>query len=646
LDEWDQEAIHGRAQAAGSVGPAIELLFSDMQRVSPTVPPAALGLAVVCAALLVPAATAAPPEIYPLSSVHRGQVGYGMTTFQGTTPERFEFEVIGVAHNFLPRQDLILVKSNDPKLQVTGFWRGMSGSPLYIEGKLACAFSYGWSFNKIAMGGCTPLEYMKREGLGTKRRSAPGALAPPSTMAQWKQLTATGSIEDLFGGPRQPWLFATPMPPRPAASTDDSLTAAVPLAMGGWNAEAFAMVEKLFAGYPLQPMRAGGAGSSVAGSAEGPTEFLMGASISVQLIRGDMSAAGTGTVSYVDGNRVLAFGHPMFQAGEIYAPVASAEVQTVVASAQFPFVMATPRRELGSLVQDRQSMIMADTKLKSVMIPVDIYVTSRGADGAKLETGEFHVEVLDDKFLTPALAGAAAANAVGHYFPDRDHVTAKIDSYVKIKGMGELRFTDYLYANDGAGSVIGGARGLRALGALAFNPFAPAKAERVELKVDLTFAADYGEVKRMRLATPTLKVGRNKATIVMDAPDGREVTEDVVFDVPASVAGALVQVEITAGDSARLDAAPPVDLPSLVSAFRTLLPGNVWAITVYIPEEGVAVDGKVIRDVPASVLDKLAPATRTPRAQPFKPMSRSIQPAKRVIGGGTSLLVRVEPLVK
>lgn len=602
----------------------------------------AIALAIAAAALLVPAATAAPPEIYPLSSVRRGQVGYGMTTFQGTTPERFEFEVIGVAKNFLPRQDVILVKSNDPKLAVSGFWRGMSGSPLYIDGKLACAFSYGFAFNKIAMGGCTPLEYMKREGLETRRRSAPGALAPPSTMAQWKQLTPTGAVEDLFGGPRTPWLLSPPMPPRPAVASDDTLTAAVPLAVGGFTAPAFAQFERLFAGYPLAPMRAGGTGGA-GPAAEGPTEFLMGASISVQLIRGDMSAAATGTVSYVDGNKVLGFGHPMFQAGEIYAPVASAEVQTVVASAQFPFVMATPRRELGSLVQDRQSMIMADTRLKSAMIPVDIYVTSRAADGKGVETSEFHVEILDDKFLTPALAGAAANNAVTHYLPDRDHVTAKIDSLVKIKDLGELRFTDYLYANDGAGSVIGGARGLRALAALAFNPFAPAKAERVELKIDLTFAADYGDVKALRLAAPTLTPGkRNKVTVVMDAPDGTEVTEDVAFDVPLALAGALVQLEVTAGDAARLDAAPPVDLPSLLAAFRKLLPGNVWAVTLYTPGDGVAVDGIAVRDVPASALDKLAPATRTARALPFRPMSRSLQPAKRVIGGGSQLLVRVD----
>jgi hypothetical protein len=333
----------------------------------------------------------------------------------------------------------------------------------------------------------------------------------------------------------------------------------------------------------------------------------------------------------------------MFQAGEIYAPVASAEVTTVIASAQFPFVMAMPKRELGSLVQDRQSTIMADTKLKSRMIPLDIHVTSRSADkGGAVETHDFHVEVLDDKFLTPSLAGAAAMNAVSVYAPDRDHVTAKIDSLVKLQDLGELRFTDYLYANDGATSVIGGARGLRALAALSFNPFAPAKAERVELWVDLTFSADYGEVRSLELAAPELRPGQdNKVTVVMDAVDGTEVREELTFHVPKSLAGSMVQLEVAAGDSARLDAAPPVDLPSLLKAFRSLLPGNVWAITLYAPDEGVAVGGVVVKDLPASMHDKLRPGTRTQRAAAFKPMARTQVKARRVIGGGSTLLVRI-----
>ncbi|HVV82993.1 MAG TPA: hypothetical protein VHE35_07925 [Kofleriaceae bacterium] len=605
-----------------------------------------VGLAAVLGGALAPAAVAGPsaapaPEIYPLSKVRPGQVGYGMTTFSGSTPERFEFEVVGVQRNFVPHQDIILVKSEDPKLAVLGFWRGMSGSPLYIEGKLACAFSYGFAFNKVALGGCTPLEYMKHEGLDTRRRSAPGAIAPISTMADWHEVTPTGSIDDLFGGPKGDWMLAMPRPAAPARPmADGAMTAAVPLALGGFTAPAFAEVEKLFADYPLAPMRTGGGGSAE-DAGLGPTEFQMGASISVELIRGDMSAAATGTVSYVDGPSVLAFGHPLFQQGEFYAPVASAEVQTVIASAQFPFVIATPMRELGSLVQDRQSTIMADTRLKSRMVPVDIYINRKPIGGAA-DKVEFHCEVIDDKFLTPAMAGSAAMNAMTLYLPDRDHVTAKIDSLVELEGGGDLKFTDYLYAEDGAASIIGGVRGLRALGALSFNPFTPTKATRIRLDVDLSFAADYGEIKELRLRRNDLEVGRNQVDVVMNTAGGVEVVETVPFDVPASLAGTVVQVDVSAGDAARLDAAPPNDLPQLLAAFRRLLPGNVWAVTISAPGEGAAVDGIGVSDLPPSAQDKLHPGSSGQRVEAFRALSRSLAPSKRVLEGAASLVARVD----
>ncbi|MBK9037450.1 MAG: hypothetical protein IPL61_40435 [Myxococcales bacterium] len=604
-----------------------------------------LGIAALVA-LATSTAAAGPTEIYPLAKVRRGQTGYGMTTFTGATPERFEFEVVNIQKNFVPGLDIILVQSKDPKLAVSGFWRGMSGSPLYIDDKIACAFSYGFAFNKVVLGGCTPIEYMIKEGFETKRRSGPGVIAPtttaPGTMAQWQKLAPGGAIDALFARSDSPtpWLLTSALPTPPARPTDaGAMTAAVPLAMGGFSAPAFAQVEQLFADYPLQPMRTGGGGG--AAGVDGPTAFVGGGSIAVQLIRGDMSAAATGTVSYVDGNRVLAFGHPMFQAGEIYAPVASSVVQTVIASAQFPYVIATPAKELGSLVQDRSSMIMADTNVKSPMIPIDISVKTTDPTTRTVTTRAFHVEVIDDKFLTAAMAGSAVMNAVTLAAPDRDHVTALIKSSVKIKGAQELTFVDYLYANDGAGSVAGGARALRALGALSFNPFGPAKAERLRVDIDLTFAADYGDIEEVSLRTPELRVGRNALHVTLATAAGTEVVECVPFDVPATLAGAIVTVEVSAGDAARLDAAPPVDLASLLAAFGRLLPGDQWAVSVYLPDEGAAKGGVLVRDLPASALDKLHPRSTSQRIMPFKPMARTVVHARRVVGGAGSIVARV-----
>jgi hypothetical protein len=211
-----------------------------------------------------------------------------------------------------------------------------------------------------------------------------------------------------------------------------------------------------------------------------------------------------------------------------------------------------------------------------------------------------------------------------------------------VKGQEPIQFVDYMHANDGAGSVMGAVRGLRVLVPLMLNPFAPVQIERVEMKVDLRFEANFGEIKEIKIPTGDLIPGeRNMVKVLMSTWDGKDIVEDVPVDVPASLAGGIVSLEVTSGDSAKLDAAPPVDLPSLLNAFRKLLPGNVWAVTLYPADEGVALEGKLVRDLPASALDKLHPQSHTQRAQAYKPIARTIAPAKRVVEGGTTTLVRV-----
>jgi len=600
-----------------------------------------------CAAV----AHAQPTEIFPVSKVQRGQTGYGLTTFAGTKPERFTFEVVSVVHNFLPKQDIILVKSDDPKMQVSGFWQGMSGSPLYLDDKLVCAFSYGFRFNKVALGGCTPIEYMKREGDAFRRgksiQAGGGTYRTVQPMAasleDWRRLTPTVDAAAAMGalGPvRKSWLMSAPLPApvaRPAAVDDQTMTASVPLSIAGFSAPAFGQLQKMFGDSNIVPVRAGG--TSGGKREAGPSEFVPGGALAVELIRGDMSAAGICTVSYIDGPKVLSCGHPIFQTGETYAPVATATIHAVVPSAQSAFLMGSSINEIGSLTQDRQAAIVADTNLRAPTIPIDIAITS-GTD-KHTEKGNFHVEVMNNKFLTPSLAGAAVMNAVNYYLPDRDDVTARIESSVRLKGQDPINFVDYIYANDGAGSVMGAVRGLRVLVPLLLNPYAPVTIERVDVKVDLRFEANYGEIKEVKIPTAELVVGHNTIKVLMSTWDGKDIIEDVPVEVPQSLAGGIVQLEVSAGDAAKLDAPPPVDLPSLLNAFRSLLPGNIWSVTLYPADEGVALDGKLVRDLPQSALDKLHPQSHTQRAQVYKPISRTKSPAHRVVNGTSSTLVRV-----
>ncbi len=606
--------------------------------------PATVAAAAVATLLLSLAATSAHAkgtEVYPLAKVKRGQKGYGLTVFQGTDPERFEFEVIGVMKNFLPKQDIVLVKSDDPKLQVTGFAQGMSGSPLYIDGKVMCAFSYGYRFNKVAMGGCTPLETMIGESKTPLRGPQATALASND---EWNRYQPLASYEDsrvALAAPDAPsdaWILQAPLPPvrTPAAGSDKDgalVRATVPLSISGLGPLGFEQAKKVFSPYGIEPMQAGGAGDENSG----PTSFAMGAPIAVVLIKGDVSAAGTGTVSYVDGNNVLAFGHPMFQMGETYMPVASAEVHYVVASAQSAFKLASPLRTLGSLVQDRQSMIQADAGRKIDMIPVDL--TVRGPTGDK----KFRTEVARNRFLTPQLVLMSIVNGAQLIFPDVADAIVTVDSTLYLKGFKPISFTDYLYAPDGAGNSVASARALRILAPILFNPWTPVTIERVDVTVAVEFKTDYANLVDMRLPSNVVPYGKKfEVELVMQPFDGPRYVERIPITLPARLAGQIVKIEIVPGDMARLDIAPPENVEQLIAALRKSYPGNVLVATVYTADEGITVGGKVVPNLPDSALDSARPGASAKGGELYKSMFRVAVPMKRLIQGRLEMTVQVE----
>tara|TARA_R110002096_G_scaffold143328_3_gene299223 strand:+ start:84037 stop:85953 length:1917 start_codon:yes stop_codon:yes gene_type:complete len=598
-------------------------------------------------------------ELFPLAKVKRGQKGYGLTTMQGTTPERFEFEVIGVNRNFLPKMDIILVKSDDPKVQVSGFWQGMSGSPLYIEGKLTCAFSYGFRFNKLAIGGCTPLQYMQEEGFQDRRgapnvksrnggavakttsgkRSAKG-LAPRSaaSLATWLEIAPEGDVGKAFSrtAKRSPWLLSETLPKRHArADVEHGMQAsAVPMALSGFSAPAFEEAKRLMAGFPVEPMQAGGTGSAN----EGPTEFQMGGAIAVQMVRGDMSAAATGTVSFIDGDGVLAFGHPMFQAGEVYAPVAAAEIHTVIPSAQNAFIVSSPLRELGALTQDRQSTIAADTSLKVDMIPMHIRLKS----AAGKSIGNFNVEILNSRFFTATFAGVAASNAASLYLADQDHVSLRMTSKVEMVGHKPLIFVDYLHSSRGAAGIMGGARGLRVISPLMNNPFGDVEVTSIDLDVEVSFDTNTADIVGVSVPKGELSPGKtNYVTVRLEPFQGKSYTKRIAFEVPSELKGSIVKLEVAAGDIASMYVAPPKTIDDLVEAFRSLLPGTVMAVTIYSGEEAAAIDGRLVLDLPSSALNRLRSASNSDSLTTRNVQSRSIHPAKRILDGSASILVKV-----
>lgn len=584
-------------------------------------------LCCLCASL----SWAAPP-IFPLEKVRRGQVGYGYTTFKGNQPEKFPFEVVSVANDFIPGLPIIMVKSDDPRFAISGFWQGMSGSPLYIEDQVACAFSYGFRFNKVALGGCTPLAAMMEEGFGKTRRGPSPTRGRALPLAQWRQLTPAE---------RQPqsvadWLAATK--PRPLAAPiheGATMRASVPLAVAGLSERGFADLAQALNGTGLDPIRTGI--SHTSGPFAAPDKLVMGGSIGVVMARGDVSISGTGTVSYIDGKRVLAFGHPMFSEGELYLPVTTAHVHMVIPSAQMSYVMASPGKEVGSLVQDRQSTIMADLSLRAPMIPVQIDLAMRGEP-----THTLRAEVAANKWLTSQMILSVARSAIDRFAPDRDIASARITGDIAIKGHGTLTVVDAGFDAEGIANALGAMRSLRMISPLLQNPFAPLEIERVHLRIEGGYDIRLAMIKGLELEAPQLVPGRrNYVQVRLETYDGEPRYERVPVDVPMSLAGTVVQLELASGDVAKSDAPMADDIGSMLRVFRSMLPATSFVATIYPPGEGVSVAGNVLLDVPGSAADRLRPITRVQRAQPYAPMLRTVTPTDASLQGTISKLVRI-----
>jgi len=177
---------------------------------------------------------------------------------------------------------------------------------------------------------------------------------------------------------------------------------------------------------------------------------------------------------------------------------------------------------------------------------------------------------------------------------------------------------------------------------LLLNPFAPVEIERIDIDVKATFQSNFGEIRSIRVPSSELQPGGTNFVMVrMRTFNGEDIIERIPFDVPSSLAGSIVKLEVSSGDAAKLDVAPPENLRDLVRGLREVLPGNVFAVTVNTADEGVAVEGKLIRDLPASALDRLRVLSSTPISARYHPITRSTYKSRRVIVGAKSVLIKV-----
>ena len=301
-------------------------------------------------------------KMFPLSEIHRGLHGVAYTVFEGVTPEPMEVEILGLLKDSLgPGKDMILARLRGTKPEYTGVVAGMSGSPVYIDGRLVGALSFRiGQFSKEPIAGITPIEQM------LEVRDGAAAL---KTMAAVRT------------GERMP-VEATPID--------------TPLVFGGFSEEAVERFGDRFRAMGMTPVA--GLGGSDAKAVQ-PEPLVPGSAVSAVIVRGDLSMAGTCTVTYVDPQRLLACGHPITQFGQVDLPMTKADVVATLASPLNAFKIVNTTETVGAFTEDRSSAILGRFGVQARMIPVEVTVVPQGAP-VKSKTMRF--EVVDNRQLTPS----------------------------------------------------------------------------------------------------------------------------------------------------------------------------------------------------------------------------------------------------
>jgi hypothetical protein len=370
-------------------------------------------------------------DILPLKEVKPGMQATAWTVFQGTEPEAMPVEIVGVWKNYLgPKQDVILCKLGG-RGKETGVAAGMSGSPVYFDGKLMGAISLRMGvFSPEAICGITPIESMLE--IQEFDKSRPSDARTPDKAAQ---------LADAPNVPGVNLAFVQPID--------------TPMMFSGFSSNVLKQFEPMFSQMGVTAVQGGAsAGNLSAKPAAGWEKSLNpGEAVSGVLVSGDMSATGMGTVTYNDGKRVLAFGHPFYNLGPIDMPMAKSEILMVFGSSYQPTKFGSATEVVGALKQDRYTGILGELGAEAPTVPVHVHVRSLGPGGTVIGQKDLNFNVFVHQKWTPLLMNMTLANSLQEMNEFADEITYRVSGDVQLAGSGKLHVSTVQAGSDAMAPV-------------------------------------------------------------------------------------------------------------------------------------------------------------------------------------------------
>ena len=537
------------------------------------------------AAILAFSCLLAAVDIMKLSEIRPGMEGEGKTIFKGSTIESFKFKVLGVLDKFVSDKNLIIAELFAPELTDGGVIAGMSGSPVYIDGKLIGSVSYGLSnFSRKPIAGITPIEDILK---------VDAAVGPAASVeiSDIKIDFSRENVRNVADAIRRELVARLNYSPAPALTPIKLFASS-----SGFHPDALSSLQGAF--MPLQSMSAGREMEKTKLSADMFTVRPADA-VAIPLVRGDASYSATGTVTHVDGKKVYVFGHPFFNLGTVDFPLHRAEVISVIPSYESSFKLAVTRNPVGVVQQDRFSGVQAELGKSPYMIPLKIFLKNRNRN--------FNLEVVNHPLLTPTLTYISLLNALLAEYQEFGFQSIAVSGKIFIEGQENVVLNDlfsgttafdefstlvmvinYFLLNNREKSIkiqkmdfeISGRETIQKadLENVLVNKISFLPEELMDIEMMLKNEKGERFTEKLTIKAPNLKPG---ATFYLMVADAMEVTE---FDTKA--------IKTTYF---------PAQLGALIRAVNNIRKNNRIYLKIFVPAQGLFIRGFEYSYLPASV---------------------------------------------
>ena len=546
----------------------------------------------------------------------RGMRGVGRTVFQGTRIDSFQVEILGVMRNvFGPKTDIILARLSGGPLDKTGGIAGMSGSPVYVDGRLIGAVAYGWSFSIEPIMGITPIGEML------------DILNRPAESAQSSRF---------------------PFPYESAFSESDLLTGfeigqmipvKTPVYLSGFSAEVVPGLRDQLASFGLMPVQGGG------GMDESLPEAILepGAALGVQLVRGDFNMTAIGTLTYIEGDRLVGFGHPMLSSGSTRLPMTTAFIHDVVASQFQSFKLGVAVKQVGAITQDRASGIGGVLGQTAEMMPTAISIRSAG------RAQHYNMEVLRNRDLGPLLVQSAVVSCLISAEKARGEVTVKTSLTLKLEGRPDLTIENIYAGARGLGEgVIGVTRPMQLL---LQNPFEEITIEAASFDLEVAEDVKAALIESIALDRSRFEPGDSVGVEIWLRPYLEERTSlRTTVVIPTHFREGTLTLRISsarshlAQESKRIPGRYRVtDVDGLIRVLEREHRNDVLIVELLANRAGATVGGWEMSSLPPSVVRAMKSARRSGSVQPVSQsvLAESLVETQYVLSGQQTVFLSV-----